>query len=55
VIEEYSDVLVAGSHLMRELEPFCGYDIHGRIAEIATEKVRRFEERMRAKKEITNG
>ena len=47
VVEEWSDVLVAGEYLMAMLQPDCRYDISARVEEIAEGKIKRWQERVR--------
>lgn len=47
VVEEWSDVLVAGQYLMEMLQPDCRYDISARVEEIAEGKIKRWQERVR--------
>ena len=47
LVEEWSDVIVAGQYLMRMLQPECRYDISSRVEEIAEGKIKRWQERVR--------
>lgn len=52
VLEEWSDVEVAGIYLLQMLEGMCDYDIYERIDRIGAEKTARWIERV--KKEEAN-
>lgn len=53
VVEEWSDVLVAGEYLMEMLQPDCRYDISARVEEIAEGKIKRWQERVKEADEKT--
>lgn len=51
LLEEWSDVEIAGVYILKMLEPMCGYDIYERIDEIGKFKEKRWIERVRKERE----
>lgn len=54
VLEEWSDVKIAGAYILKMLEPMCDYDIYERIDEIGEFKEQRWIERVRKERENEN-
>ena len=54
VLEEWSDVEVAGVYMLEQIDNFCSFDIYERIREIEKEKTKRWQDRVRKEIEKQN-